>query len=188
MKFVQKLFSRAESAPVNRAQSENSERKWYQPDYPNPLPLRIPQPRPPTQAIEIVPHDLYDHVTVQGGERVINFFSVPCGQLGKTLADTNLYLRNSLPAPQKFLIRRISLTYVKVKPIESVFSGRFDLFIGSENYLRKRLSSPIGEITPILLMPVQNFSASLVFDEPLRIPGLIKFGCVLSGELVRPVQ
>lgn len=171
---------------VKKSPPDSGDKKRYQPDYPNPLPL--PRTLSRHGAMEWVQHDLYDFVLVKGGELEIKFFSVPFGQLGKSITDTNSYIANALPYPQKFLIRRISLTYVRVKPIESVFNGRFDLEIGAKNYLRKRLSSPIGEIIPILLESVHYFSASLVFDEPLRIPGLLKFGCVLSGDLVRPVS
>jgi hypothetical protein len=60
--------------------------------------------------LEVLYAPLYDTLTyAQAGQTSSQFFAVPNGSGGKTLADTNMTLAAQLPSPQAFLVTAISL-------------------------------------------------------------------------------
>lgn len=87
------------------------------------------------------------------------FFSVPAGQGGKTLTDTNMELSGQLPKGQKFFITGIQVEVYPGVPIngtlqsdyaddvEAVTStGRLELTIGSKIFCRQ---APLNKFPPV---------------------------------------
>jgi hypothetical protein len=107
---------------------------------------------------------LFDHQTyATAGITQMQFFQVPKGQGGKTIADTNMEIAGMLPQPKYFLIESVEI-YVfpgvvpgneaAAAPTETEFSndmytlaksGSLKLFIGSKTYLEE---APIGRFPP----------------------------------------
>lgn len=56
---------------------------------------------------------LFDTVTLTTGAQLLNFFSVPLGQGGKTAADTNLTLPGQLPRGQAFEVHMIDFRLLR---------------------------------------------------------------------------
>ena len=110
---------------------------------------------------------LYDFQTyAAAGSTQFTFFQQPVGQGGKTLADTNLEVAGSLPAPKHLLVQSIEVyLFPGVNPVtvnnaadtvvdatnfaNDVYalqqSGWLDFFIGSKSYLTE---APIGRFPP----------------------------------------
>lgn len=110
--------------------------------------------------IEAVRQPLYDYQAYPiGGSTQLNFFAVPFGQAGKTLADTNMNIAGSLPNPKRFLVLGISVQFFpglfpSLAPaapaidnfsndVWEVFSSAawLELFIGSKPYLQAPLNA-----------------------------------------------
>lgn len=102
--------------------------------------------------IEVVRSSLYDfQAYAQAGQTQLQFFQVPQGQNGKTLADTNMTAAGALPAPQSFLIQTIEIYFFPLNAISAegaavacenwndvydvAKSGWLELYIGSKAYL-----------------------------------------------------
>lgn len=113
--------------------------------------------------IEAVRQPLYDYQQYpSAGSSQLNFFAVPFGQGGKTLADTNMNIAGSLPNPKRFLILGISVQFFpglfpSLAPaapaidnfsndVWEVFSATcwLELFIGSKPYLQ----APLNQFPP----------------------------------------
>lgn len=109
---------------------------------------------------EGIRQSLYDFQTYTAatGHTSLTFFQVPNGQSSKTVADTNMELAGSLPAPKKFLVESIEIHFFpgvlpeQIKTtlalpafINDVYtlakSGSLNFFIGSKTYLEE---APIG--------------------------------------------
>lgn len=112
---------------------------------------------------EVIHQSLYDFQTyAQAGQTSLQFYSLPKGQSGKTIADTNLTNAGVLPAPIHFVVQSIEvyfipaplpvtvetaadLTVVAPDFTNDVFevweSGSLDFVIGSKSYLQE---APIG--------------------------------------------
>ncbi|MES9901026.1 MAG: hypothetical protein ABW148_18670 [Sedimenticola sp.] len=107
---------------------------------------------------------LYDSATydASAGHTQLQFFQVPQGQGGKTIADTNMKAAGQLPQPQHFLVESIEIHYFPgVLPVIDTLtlgaseftndmytllkSGSLDFFIGSKSYLEE---APIGRFPP----------------------------------------
>lgn len=124
---------------------------------------------------EAVRQTLYDFQTYAlGGQTSLTFFAVPQGQSSKTLADTNLELAGSLPAPKRFLVESIEVYFYpggevnQAVPLAADFvdqdqitddvytvaqSGYLDFFIGSKSYLTE---APIGRFPPKTRLDVES--------------------------------
>jgi len=114
---------------------------------------------------------LYDSATyANAGQTQLQFFQVPKGQAGKTLADTNMESAGSLPSPKKFLVECIEILFFPgVDPVtqlaaiaETEFAndvyafakgGYLDLFIGSKSYLTE---APLGVFPPKTRLEVEG--------------------------------
>lgn len=113
---------------------------------------------------EAIRQSLYDYTTYGGaaGQTQLQFFQVPVGQSGKTLADTNMRAAGQLPQPQFFLLESIEIKfYPGVLPGTHVTtlaatefandvytvakSGWAELFIGSKPYLDE---APLDRFPP----------------------------------------
>lgn len=90
---------------------------------------------------------LYDTVTLTTGQTKLDFFSVPVGQNGKTLADTNLSLPGQLPRGQAFEVHAIDFRILRnsgtlnTAAIQAIFdtiagSAWRHYFPGSDFWLR----------------------------------------------------
>lgn len=110
---------------------------------------------------------LYDFQTyAAAGQTSLQFFQVPLGQGGKTIADTNMDQAGSLPTPKYYLVESIevylfpgvnigqSQNAAATTAAESEFSndvyaveqsGSLRYFIGSKTYLEE---APIGRFPP----------------------------------------
>lgn len=105
---------------------------------------------------------LYDFQTyAQAGQSGLDFFQVPQGQGGKTLADTNMESAGSLPNPKHFLVTNIQVYFTPGVPVAAfgaqgvaaylndvqalANSGYLEFFIGSKNYVQE---GPIGVFPP----------------------------------------
>lgn len=102
---------------------------------------------------EVVRQTQYDfQAYAAAGQTSLQFFQVPQGQGGKTIADTNLDVAGSLPQPKWFLVESIEIHfYPGVNPGTSVTTaaeteftndvyalakgGSLDFFIGSKTYV-----------------------------------------------------
>lgn len=102
---------------------------------------------------EVVRQTLYDFQTyANAGQTSLQFFQIPQGQGGKTIADTNIEVAGSLPQPKWFLTESIEIHFfpgvnpgTKVTTIaETEFTndvyavakgGSLDFFIGSKTYV-----------------------------------------------------
>ena len=114
--------------------------------------------------VEGIKASLYDFTTyAQAGQTQLDFFQVPQGQAGKSLADTNMEAAGSLPNPKSFLVTNIQC-YVFPNPAISILGadavatglndiqiigqgGWLEFFIGSKNYIQEG---------PILRFPPRN--------------------------------
>lgn len=127
---------------------------------------------------EVIHQSLYDFQTyAQAGQTSLNFFSLPKGQSGKTIADTNLTLAGVLPAPIHFVVQSLEvyfipaplpvtvetaadLTVVVPDYTNDVFevweSGSLDFTIGSKSYLQE---APIGRFPQKTRINVDTSSA-----------------------------
>lgn len=111
-------------------------------------------------AVEGVRQSLYDFqtYTASSGHTSLTFFQVPNGQSSKTIADTNMELAGSLPAPKRFLVESVEIYFfpgVLPEQIKTTLaipefindmytinkSGSLNFFIGSKTYLEE---APIG--------------------------------------------
>lgn len=104
---------------------------------------------------EVVRQTLYDFQTyASAGQTSLQFFQVPKGQGGKTIADTNIEVAGSLPQPKWFLVESIEIQFFPgVNPsilnttiAETEFSndvyavgkgGSLNFFIGSKTYVEE---------------------------------------------------
>ena len=120
---------------------------------------------------EGVRQTLYDITTyANAGQTSLQFFQVPKGQGGKTVADTNMQSAGQLPQPQHFLVESIELilfpgvlpTTKTVAVAETEFSndiytvaksGSLDFFIGSKSYLEE---APLGRFPPKTRLNVEG--------------------------------
>lgn len=102
---------------------------------------------------------LYDFQTyANAGQTSLQFFQIPKGQSGKTIADTNLTSAGQLPQPQHFLVESIEILFfpgVNIGTLATTLaetefsndvytvakSGSLDFFIGSKSYLQE---APVG--------------------------------------------
>jgi len=112
---------------------------------------------------EGIRQSLYDFTTyANAGQTSLQFFQVPQGQGGKTIADTNMNSAGQLPQPQHFLVESIELylfpgvlpgtivtTAAETEFANDVYSvaksGSLDFFIGSKSYLQE---APLGRFPP----------------------------------------
>lgn len=111
------------------------------------------------EGIKSVLYDFQQYAAA--GQTQLDFFQVPQGQGGKTLADTNMEAAGSLPNPKHFLVTNIQV-YFKPNIDVAVFgaqaaaeyindvqdvanSGYLEFFIGSKNYIQE---GPIGVFPP----------------------------------------
>lgn len=114
------------------------------------------------QGMDVIWQPLYDYATyAAAGQTSLNFFQLPIGQSGKTLADTNMESAGQLPAPQKFIVESISIdffpggsvngstvdgTAVNWDDVYTVMkSGWLDFIVGSKSRLQQ---APIGAFPP----------------------------------------
>ena len=112
--------------------------------------------------VEGIRQSLYDFQTyAQAGQTSLQFFQVPQGQSGKTLADTNMEVAGSLPSPKRFLVESIEVHFfpgnvvgytgalAAAENFNDVYdvakSGWLDFFIGSKSYLQE---APVGRFPP----------------------------------------
>lgn len=113
--------------------------------------------------VEGVRQSLYDIQTyANAGQTSLTFFQVPQGQSSKTIADTNMEVAGSLPAPKMFLVQSIEIlffpgvlpgtlatTLAETEFTNDVYtvakSGSLDFFIGSKSYLEE---APLGRFPP----------------------------------------
>lgn len=120
-----------------------------------------------SQEYEVTRQSLYDFQTYDtAGQTSLTFFQTPLGQSGKTIADTNLEVAGSLPAPKYFLVESIEihlfpaefpvqinnaaavdavLTNFSNDVYEVAKGGALDFFIGSKSYLQE---APLGRFPP----------------------------------------
>ena len=117
---------------------------------------------------EAIRQSLYDYQAYQAaGHTFLSFFSLPVGQQGKTLSDTNMTLAGQLPKNQEFLIQSIELLIYPTTPtvaaqmpgafgapaiaalVNDVYiigrSGNLQMVIGSKPYLQE---APLGRFPP----------------------------------------
>lgn len=107
---------------------------------------------------EAIYQPLYDYQTyLAAGQTSLNFFQIPVGQSGKTIADTNMDLAGSLPQGKEFLLQAIEIAFFPGTPVavnsapaapkfvQDLYafmkSGHLQLFIGSKPYLDE---APLG--------------------------------------------
>lgn len=76
---------------------------------------------------------IYDTVTLVTGATKLDFFSVPVGQGGKTLADTNLTLPGQLPRGQAFEVHAVDFRILKNTGTvnTAAVAAIFDMIAGS---------------------------------------------------------
>jgi len=108
--------------------------------------------------MDVIYQPLYDYQAyAQAGQTSLSFFQNPIGQLGKTLADTNMESAGQLPSPQKFLVEAISIDFFPGNPVDmgvvdtsplnwadvyDVFkSGWLEFTVGSKSVLKQ---GPLG--------------------------------------------
>lgn len=123
---------------------------------------------------EAIRQSLYDYQAyAQAGHTFLSFFSLPVGQNGKTLSDTNMTLAGQLPKNQEFLIQSIEVLIYPTTPtvaaqmpaafgagaaqllINDTYvvgrSGNLQLVIGSKPYLQE---APLGRFPPKTRMDI----------------------------------
>lgn len=131
--------------------------------------------------IEAIWSPLYDYGAagnyLAAGQTQLMFFQVPQGQSSKTLADTNMEIAGSLPAPKQLLVTSVQVCFWPaiasmartgavatldgdfIKDVYTVFtSGFLKFFVGSKDYV---VDAPLG-----------------VFPQPQRLEG---WGAVSTG-------
>lgn len=119
---------------------------------------------------EAIKQSLYDFQTYPAaGANVLNFFSIPNGQGGKTFSDTNMTLAGQLPTNQEFLVTGVQVYFFPTTPsvaaqLPAAFgaqaaaslvndqyifrrSGNLDFVIGSKSYLQE---------APLMRFPPRN--------------------------------
>jgi len=123
-------------------------------------------------AYEAIRQTLYDSATyANAGQTQLQFFQVPKGQNGKTVADTNMTSSGQLPQPQYFLVESIELLFLPGLDIvtnpaaASEFAndmyavakgGSLRYFIGSKTYLEE---APLGRFPPKTRLGVEGAHA-----------------------------
>lgn len=112
--------------------------------------------------LEGIRSSLYDFVSyAQAGHTSLDFFQVPQGQSGKSLADTNMETAGSLPNPKNFLVTNVQVYFYPAGDVaqfgaqaaaenlndvwDVMKSGWLEFFIGSKNYVQE---GPIGRFPP----------------------------------------
>lgn len=130
----------------------------------------------------------YDYNTYDSaGQTSLQFFQIPKGQGGKTIADTNMTSAGQLPQPQHFLVESIEILLfpgvlpvaeAAAAPTESEFtndmytvskSGSLDFFIGSKSYLQE---APIGRFPPKTKMQPEfavHFTQAVAADQQITM-------------------
>lgn len=123
---------------------------------------------------EGIRQSLFDITTYAlAGQTSLQFFQVPRGQGGKTIADTNMQSAGQLPQPQHFLVQSIEIllfpgvlpttkltTVAETEFANDVYtvskSGSLDFFIGSKSYLEE---APLGRFPPKTRLAVESSHA-----------------------------
>lgn len=121
-------------------------------------------------------HDsLYDSVSYYKGQHIKShtLFSVPIGQQGKTLLDTNMEMSHTLPLPMHHEIKRILFTFPgtcnKRSVLEVAENVWFELWIGQKRYAQAVIITLPCVITPDAPLKVCDFCKS-VFCNNSRCP------------------
>lgn len=115
-------------------------------------------------AVEGIWQPLYDYQTyAMAGQTQLQFFQLPQGQGGKTLADTNMNVGGSLPNPQAFFCTGIMVDFTALNVVSAVGaaalrvqanandnaavarSGWLEFQIGSKIYLT---DAPLNKFAP----------------------------------------
>jgi len=113
-------------------------------------------------AKDVVYQPLYDYQTYAlAGQTSLSFFQNPIGQSGKTLADTNMSIGGSLPAPQMFIVSAICIDFfpgndVNLSAVDEdsknwddvytfMKSGWLDFTVGTKSQLQQ---APLGSFPP----------------------------------------
>ena len=150
--------------------------------------------------VEVLEHQpLYDTLEISNKLGRARFFEMPMGTGKKTHQDTNLYLPGTLPAPQCFFVKGISLCIVDgIGPME-FYKSVVTFLIGSKVYLTYSPLSPFL-VNPMELRIIQGFSVSLgimisqYFSLEVDVSNLpykmkpFSLRCQLSGYFYRAVQ
>lgn len=102
-----------------------------------------------TNRLDVQSGHLWDSVSLcpdQPFDRSIQLFQLPIGRIddrtgkAKTMADTNMVLACSLPAPEEFQIRRVLFTFSAASLEHDIYgvaeSVVWSLFVGNKSYLR----------------------------------------------------
>ena len=134
---------------------------------------------------EVLKQPLYDYQTYAlAGATSFTFFTIPNGQSGKTLADTNMESAGQLPNPKRFLIRGIEIQLFPgvfpslapmgaavdnfVNDVWEIFraTAYLELFIGSKAYVQAPLNMfpPVNRLEGFTGMSDATTAAAALFS------------------------
>lgn len=132
---------------------------------------------------EAVRQSLYDFTTyAAAGHSTLTFFSLPIGQGGKTLSDTNMELAGQMAANTKFLVESVEIHFLPTTPTVAaqmpgaavavltipqivndayiaLRGGNLQFVVGSKPYLRE---GPLGRFPPKTHFTVEGAAATTV--------------------------
>lgn len=121
---------------------------------------------------EAIRQSLYDtQVYAAAGQTQLTYFSLPVGQGGKTLSDTNMTLAGQLPKNQEFLIQSIELLFEPTTPtvaaqMPAAFGAQAIAQIVNDSYIVGRggnLNLTIGSKPYLQEAPLGRFPAKAHF-------------------------
>lgn len=146
-----------------------------------------------TKLLEKVDMPLYDFsVYPEDGLERLEFFSVPVGVDGKTMADTNMYLANRLPSNQVVEVCEIGvLPWCSWADRRALLShGFLELQVMDKLYFRAPLEQFLTgrslRIT-LTLLSAQLFAVNLIWplSNSPRVSADVRLGVFLDGILSR---
>jgi hypothetical protein len=141
---------------------------------------------------EDVDMPLYDFLRYPAeGVDLLEFFRMPVGVEGKTLADTNMFLANALPSGRATMVAEIGiLPWCSFADRRALLSnGVLELQILDKLYFREpleRFLSVRSLRVELHLMPMMNFGVNITWARrPPQVSADVRLGVFLDGIMRR---
>lgn len=144
---------------------------------------------------EAVDMPLYDFLLYpKEGTELLEFFRMPVGADGKTLADTNMFLGNALPSGRATIVCEIGvLPWCSFADRRELLSnGTLELQILDKLYFREpleRLLAVRSLRVELQIHPMQSFGVNLIWARrPPQVSADVRLGVFLDGIMMREVD
>lgn len=141
---------------------------------------------------EAIRTTLYDtQAYAAAGVTQLSFFSLPIGQGGKTLSDTNMNLAGQLPTNQEFLVQSIEVTFYPATPtvaagMPAVFGAQLAATSINDAYIFRRsgnLQFVIGSKPYLQEAPLMKFPSKSDFTLSAALSDITTAGANMQSRI-----